>query len=176
VGIHNGRIHPASSKHADDIELNITKERDIMETTFEPSLPAFRDKITIIEAIELPVLGFLFWGLLALLSTQTPNTDLIDLIIFLVLTEGILFGSWVIYNIYIRIARAGGKFVDIGIWISASLVTGSYSFWAWTILDVNRWLMTKLFYHGEAPVEYAWSWRSKQIRKLWEQARKAANA
>ena len=63
--------------------------------------------------------------------------------------------------------------MDIGLWVIASLATGSYTFWAWTILDINRLLMAKLFYRGEAPVEYAWSVRSKQIRKLWERAQKA---
>jgi hypothetical protein len=85
----------------------------------------------------------------------------------LVIEVGLL-GSWGIYNIYIRIARAGGRRVDVGLWIIAAAATGSYTFWAWTILDINRWLMKKLFYRGEAPVEYAWSSRSKQVRKAWE--------
>jgi hypothetical protein len=95
---------------------------------------------------------------------------------YFVLTEGILLGSWVVYNVYIRIARAGGRIVDIGLWILASVLTSSYTFWAWTILDINRLLVAKLFYRGEAPVEYAWSITSKQVRKLWEQAQKTANA
>jgi len=147
-----------------------------METTFEPSFPALRDRISMIEVIELSILGFLFWALLALTSVETPNSSLFNLIIFLFLTEGLVLGSWVIYNIYIRIARAGGRLVDVGIWVLASLATGTYTFWAWTILDMNRWLVSRLFYRGEAPVEYAWSWRSKQVRKVWEQARKANSA
>jgi hypothetical protein len=75
--------------------------------------------------------------------------------------------------LYIRIARAGGKAVDIGLWVIATTVTASYTFWTWTILDVNRWLMKKLFYRGEAPVEFAWSVRSKAIRKAWEETQKA---
>jgi hypothetical protein len=89
-----------------------------------------------------------------------------------VVIEGGLLGSWAIYNLYIRIARAGGRRVDVGLWIIAAAATGSYTFWAWTILDINRWIMKKLFYRGEAPVEYAWSSRSKQVRKAWEAARK----
>ena len=100
----------------------------------------------------------------------------LDLIIFLFITEGLLLGSWAIYNVYIRIARAGGRIVDIALWVVASLATGSYTFWAWTILDVNRFIMSRLFYCGEAPLEYAWSARSKQVRKGWEQMRKAASA
>ena len=90
----------------------------------------------------------------------------------LLIIEGGLLGSWGIYNIYIRLARAGGRRVDVGLWIIAAAATGSYTFWAWTILDINRWIMKKLFYRGEAPVEYAWSSRSKQVRKAWEAARK----
>ncbi|HSJ87797.1 MAG TPA: hypothetical protein VK909_11355 [Anaerolineales bacterium] len=145
-----------------------------METTFEPSFPALRSKIIVIEAMELSVIGFLLWGLIALLSIQTPNTRLLDLLLFLVITEVVLLGSWIIYNVYIRIARLGGRFVDVGIWIIASLATGTYTFWAWTILDINRWIVSKLFYRGKAPIEYAWSWRSKQVHKFWEQAQKAS--
>jgi hypothetical protein len=140
-----------------------------METTFEPSFPALRSRITVIEALELSFIGFFLWGLIALLSAQTSNSSLLDLVLFLVVTEVLLLGSWVIYNVYIRIARLGGRFVDVGIWIIASLATGTYTFWAWTILDINRWVVSKLLYRGSAPVEYAWSWRSKQVRKFWEQ-------
>ena len=149
-----------------------TRRKYNMETTFQPSLPAFRSKLALIEAMELSVIGFVFWGLLALVPSDTPET-LVNLIIFLMIIEGFLLGSWVIYNIYIRIARAGGRTVDIVIWVLASLLTGSYTFWAWTVLDLNRWLMSKLLYRGEAPVEYAWSWRSKLMRKMWEQMEQA---
>lgn len=145
-----------------------------METTFEPSFPALRNRITILEAVELSILGFFIWCIIALLSAETPNSSFIDLAIFLVFTELVVLGSWIIYNVYIRVARAGGRFVDVGIWIIASVATGTYTFWAWTILDINRWIVSKLFYRGEAPVEYAWSWRSKQVRKLWEQAQKVS--
>jgi hypothetical protein len=144
-----------------------------METTFEPSFPVLRNRIAVIEAIELTILGSVFWGIIALLSAQTPNTSLINLVIFWFFTEAVVLGSWIIYNAYIRIARLGGRFVDVGIWIIASVATGTYTFWAWTILDVNRWILSRLLYRGEAPIEYAWSWRSKRVRKLWEQAQKA---
>jgi hypothetical protein len=145
-----------------------------MEATFESSIPSIRNKIALIEAIELFIIGSVLWTLFALLSTLTPDFSFMDLIIFFMVTQGILLGSWGIYNLYIRIARAGGRFVDIGIWVLASLATGSYTFWAWLLLDLNRFLMAKLFYRGEAPVEFAWSWQSKQVRKLWEETRKAS--
>jgi hypothetical protein len=148
-----------------------------MEATLEPSVPSIRNKLALIEAIELFSLfslGFALWCLAVNTALKQGETILgqIDLLIFL---QAAGLGSWVIYNAYIRIARAGGRTLDVIIWVLASLLTGTYTFWAWTILDVNRFIMSKLFYRGEAPVEYAWSWRSKQIRKLWEQANKASN-
>lgn len=146
-----------------------------MEATFETSVPTVRNKIALIEAIELFIIGSAFSALVALGNFMSSDPDFVGLIVFILLTHGVLLGSWAIYNAYIRVARAGGRTLDVLIWVFASLLTGSYTFWAWTILDVNRFIMSKLLYRGEAPVEYAWSWRSKQIRKLWEQAQKASS-
>jgi hypothetical protein len=143
-----------------------------METTLQPSSQSLRNKIVVIEAIELASLGFFLWCFGAFVAMRTPQASFSDQIVFLFITEGILLGSWSMYNVYIRIARAGGRFVDVGIWIIASLLTTSYTFWAWTILDLNRRFIARQFYRGEAPIEYAWSIRSKQIRKAWEKAQK----
>lgn len=143
-----------------------------METQITSPLQALRNKITLIEALELSILGFGLWVIVSLLTIGAPDVGLLNLIVVFIMIEGGLLGSWLIYNLYIRIARAGGKAVDIGLWVIATTVTASYTFWAWTILDVNRWLMKKLFYRGEAPVEFAWSVRSKAIRKAWEETRK----
>lgn len=83
---------------------------------------------------------------------------------------------WGVYLLYIRLARAGGAVVDVGLWLLMATITSSFTFWCWTVLDINRLMMAKLFYRGEAPVEYAWSARSKRRRREWEQARKAATA
>jgi hypothetical protein len=148
-----------------------------METTLQPSLQqSVRTRIAVIEFLELSLLGLGIWSLLAMVPGNPSKPSFLDLITFLFIIEGLLLGSWAIYNVYIRVARAGGRIVDIALWVVASLATGSYTFWAWTILDVNRIIMSKLFYCGEAPVEYAWSVRSKQVRKGWEQMRKATSA
>ena len=150
-----------------------------METTFESSpesaLQSIRTRITTIEAVELAAIGFALWCLFTIASPKTPDTSLLNLIVFLAIIEGMLLGSWVIYNAYIRIARAGGRIVDIAVWILATVLTSSYTFWAWSILDLNRIVMSKLFYLGEAPVEFAWSAQSKQVRKAWERVRKASS-
>ena len=138
-------------------------------------LQSLRSRIALIEFVELGSLGFALWCFFVLASTATPDSTVLDLIIFFVLTQGIILGSWAIYNTYIRIARAGGKIVDISVWILAAFLTSSYTFWAWSILDLNRILIAKFLYLGEAPVEFAWSVQSKQVRKLWERARKASN-
>lgn len=144
-----------------------------MEATIQSSSKDFRSKIAAIEAIEFALLGFGFWCYAAIISINNPDISFFDQIVFFIFTEGILLGSWAIYNGYIRVARAGGRFVDVGLWIIAALLTSSYSFWAWSILDLNRFLISRRFYRGEAPIEYAWSIRSKQVRKAWEKARKA---
>jgi hypothetical protein len=147
-----------------------------MEATLQPSSQNFRNRITAVEAIELASLGFILWLFGAILNIGNSEITFLDQLIFFIFTQGILLGSWAIYNVYIRIARAGGRIVDVSVWIFASVLTGSYTFWTWTILDLNRRFIAKQFYRGEAPVEYAWSIRSKQIRKLWEKARKTGNA
>ena len=141
-----------------------------METMLVSTPQGIRSKMATIEAVELTVLGFLFWFLIAMVNKS--NASFGELLLYFIFTEGILFGTWGIYNAYIRIARAGGRFIDIMIWVIAAMVTGSFTFWTWIILDVKRILMSKLFYRGDAPVEYAWSAHSKYMRKMWEQARK----
>ena len=145
-----------------------------METVFEPSLSPLRSRITLIEALELPLLTFGIWSLAVLIDSSDGNINFSEVFTYLIGLELIVLGSWLIYNIYIRIARAAGGRVDISLWIIASALTGSYTFWAWTILDINRLLLAKIFYQGEAPVEYAWSVKSKYVRKLWEQSQQAA--
>ena len=147
-----------------------------METAFQPSLQQnLRTRITVIEAIELALLGFGMWSLMATIPGNKSAPTFRDLINFLMIIEGILLGSWITYNVFMRLARAGGGRVDVALWMIASAFTGSYTFWAWTILDINRLLIARLFYQGEAPVEYAWSAKSKHVRKIWEKAQKAAN-
>lgn len=145
-----------------------------MEDTLQSPLQSIRNKMGMIEAIELAIIGFVLWCLVFIVTIGQPDTTFTNLLIMFIVLEGGLLGSWLIYNLYIRIARAGGRVIDILLWIVAASATASYTFWAWTILDANRWLMKKLVYRGDAPVEYAWSVRSKQIRKAWEQMRKAA--
>ena len=143
-----------------------------MENVSASSLQNVQRRITTIEALELSLLGFFLWVVVTLITMGASDGNMLNWFILLIVMEGGLLGSWVIYNLYIRIARAGGRAVDVGLWIIAATLTASYTFWAWTILDINRWLMKKFFYRGEAPVEYAWSARSKAVRKAWEEARK----
>jgi hypothetical protein len=104
-----------------------------METTMQSSFPSIRSKIALIEAFELAGLGFALWCLGAI-HAISEGESFFDQIIFFTITQGILLGSWAIYNGYIRIARAGGRIVDIGLWVIASSLTASYTLWAWSIL------------------------------------------
>lgn len=146
-----------------------------MEATFEPSISTIRTKMAAIEAIELSTIGFLFWGLIAIVPTDTP-TPISVIITGFVLIEGFLLGSWAIYLAYVRITRGLYYRLDIRLKFLIGMLTGTYTLWAWTILDINRWILAKLVYRGEAPVEYAWNSKSKLARKEWEQAQKAKQA
>lgn len=154
------------------------KENTIMEPTFEPSLPTlpnFFSKMAVIEAIELSFLGFFLSALLLLIPTETPTTLVVAIGIFIII-EAVLLGSWLIYLAYIRLTRGLYPRADIRLRLALAILTSTYTLWAWLILDLNRWILAKLIYRGEAPVEYAWSSKSKLARKEWEQARKAKNA
>ena len=144
-----------------------------METALQPSLSPLRSRITLIEAIELMLLGL---PIFLLLEVNSPTGTLPEKIYGLLSLEIFLLGSWLLYNAYIHVARAGGKTIDAIVWYLAAVVTGSYTFWAWSLLDINRLIVSKLFYRGEAPVEYAWTWRSKQVRKEWERVQKEFSA
>ena len=142
-----------------------------MENTFEPSFPSFLNKMAVIEAMELSILGFLFGGLLLLIPTETPTTLRVAVGI-LIIIQGIILGSWAIYLAYIRLTRGLYPRADFRLRIVLAILTSTYTLWAWLILDLNRWILAKLIYRGEAPVEYAWSSQSKLVRKQWEQAHK----
>ncbi|MFT3890567.1 MAG: hypothetical protein QM730_02945 [Anaerolineales bacterium] len=131
-----------------------------MDTTFQPSIPSFLKKLAVIEFFELSILGFVLWGLLMLIPTETPNT-LPILIGFFIIIEGIILGSWSIYLAYIRLTRGLYPRADLRLRIVLAIVTSTYTLWAWLFLDANRWVLAKLIYRGEAPVEYAWSSQSK---------------
>ncbi len=152
-----------------------------MEATFEPSVStlrakinAIRTKMAAIEAVELSSIGFLFWGLLMMIPTDPPATISVA-VVLLIVVEGALLGSWGIYLAYIRLTRGMYSRLDIRLRFAIAALTGLYTFWAWIILDINRWIMAKLVYRGEAPVEYLWSAKSKLARKEWETAQKAKN-
>ncbi|HEX5808038.1 MAG TPA: hypothetical protein VFY25_05190 [Anaerolineales bacterium] len=141
-----------------------------METALQPTLQQnIRTKLAVIEAIELTLLTLAFC---ALLEGTTPSENGGDVAILFSFLVVIVLGSWLIYLAYIRLSRFLPARSDIRLRFLAASLTGTYTLWAWILLDINRFIVSKLLYRGEAPVEYAWSWRSKQNRKLWEQARK----
>lgn len=146
-----------------------------MEITFQPSLPGFLKKMAVIEAMELSILGFLLWGLVVFIPTETPTT--IEMAIgFLIIIQGGILGSWAIYLAYIHLTRGLYPRADLRLRIVLAIFTSTYTLWAWIFLDINRWILSKLVYRGEAPVEYAWSSKSKLARKVWEQQQKALSS
>lgn len=146
-----------------------------------PLAERIRRNLYAIEALELgglAALGGLAIGLLAGTPVKPNEVNQFWLGLSMITTLAPLTALflWGVYLLYIRLARAGGGVVDVGLWILMAAITSSFTFWCWTALDINRFIMAKLFYRGETPVEYAWSARSKGRRREWEQARKAAMA
>lgn len=105
-----------------------------MEAVFEPSVSPIRTKMAAIEAIELSIIGTLFWGLLMLIPTETPTT-LVLAIVFFIITHGIILGSWAIYLAYIRLTRGLYPRADVRLRILLAALTSTYTLWAWIILD-----------------------------------------
>lgn len=132
-----------------------------------------RSRMAAIEAVELGVLSLGVLALMAVAGVMEAEITLVNVLATSVLIIGALFILWGSYNLYIWLARAGGGALDVGLWVIAAAATASVTFWAWSAFDVNRWILAKVFYRGAAPVEYAWSAKSKQRRKAWEAARKA---
>lgn len=127
-------------------------------------------------ALEITELFLLALAFSIILNVGVPDTSdnptLSNFTTWVFLTVAALL-AYLTYYVYIRVARAGGRIIDLIIWIVASLVTGSVTFWCWTILDANRWILRRTLYNGEAPIEYAWSTVSKARRKAWEAWREA---
>jgi hypothetical protein len=143
-----------------------------METTFQPSISSFIKKMAVIEFFELSILGLLLWGLVVFIPTETPTT--IEMAAgFLIIIQGGILGSWLIYLAYIRLTRGLYPRADVRLRIVLAILTSTYTLWTWLFLDANRWVLSKLIYRGEAPVEYAWNSQSKLNRKLWEQQQKS---
>ena len=156
-----------------------------MQTINEP-LPLgerIRGNYHLVEVIEIGALSILGAGILLLLTMvmyftggstgEDPESIFIVPVVGLCGLPLALLALWGIYLLYIRLARLGGKVVDVLLWVGCAILTSSVTFWVWSIFDVNRWIMAKLFYRGDAPIEYAWSTNSKAARKAWEAARKA---
>ncbi|MBI5950574.1 MAG: HEAT repeat domain-containing protein [Chloroflexi bacterium] len=143
--------------------------------TFKKRFARIRSNLYAIEAFEFGVLSFLagtFIGLLMIFVPDTSQTDILTKLLSgpLVFLGGFiaLVALWGVYLLYIILARAGGPIIDIGLWVLMTSITASFTFWCWTILDINRLIVSKLFYRGEAPVEYAWSHASKLRYKQWK--------
>ena len=85
----------------------------------------------------------------------------------------IVYSVWGLYLGYIRLSRAGGWFADLGVWWIVHALTAGVSAVLALLLDANRFILKLIFYRGEAPIEYAWSYGSKVRRKQWEEERKA---
>jgi len=143
----------------------------VQTTSTQPR--GLRSRLALIEAIELGGLALLVTILMIIASWSDDSVSASNVISALVLLLGGTFLAWGSYLLFIRLGRLGGSKVETALWIIAAAATASATFWIWSILDINRLIVSKLFYRGEAPVEYAWSSKSKRARKEWEAQHKA---
>ena len=130
-----------------------------------------RNNLYALELIELFILGFGFAGLVNIVTWDGNIFTAALIQIGLPLGLGVL---WLGYMLYIVVARNTGKAVDILLWVVLAIATSSFTFWYWTILDINRLIMAKLFYTAHVPIEFAWSFKSKARRKAWSKLNKEA--
>jgi hypothetical protein len=128
-----------------------------------------RRKLRLVEAIELGVLTVAL-VLLAGNNSQSGSDTLLILLSFFI--TFLFFWGW--YLLHIRLARAGGTWVDVILWIIEGVFTLGVSVVALLIFDINRFIMVRLFYRGDAPVEYACSPGSKARFKSWRDSQQAA--
>ena len=155
-------------------------------TTIKKGVAKIRSNLYAIEAIELGLLTMLFGSCFSIMMitsifiSNSSQTDIFNIILSipLLFCGGLfaLFLLWGVYLLYILLARAGGPIIDVGLWILMATITGSFTFWCWIILDINRLIVSKLFYRGEAPVEYAWSHASKRRYKEWKLRQKSVGS
>ena len=148
-----------------------------MDAQSNPPAQGIRSNLIAIEAIEQAIVFTLLYWWYTNANVEFSDVDeVISWFEFYFVLEIGLFVNWGIYNGFIRATRVCGLGRDIQLWIIWTLATGSATLFITTILDINRLIMSKLFYRGEAPVEYAWSHESKQRRRAWEADRKAVRS
>ena len=128
-----------------------------------------RNNLYVLELIELFILGFGFAGLVNIVTWDGNIFAALLIQVMIPLGLGVL---WLGYMLYIVIARNTGKVVDIFMWVVLAITTSSFTFWYWSILDINRLMIAKFFYTGHVPVEFAWSFKSKARRKVWDKLNK----
>jgi hypothetical protein len=128
---------------------------------------ALRRNLAGLEAVEMGLiwlLAGLIWAALTLLG-QVPAAW-----IWILLSLPALYLCWGSYWLYIFVSRKWGSDAEFALWLGIAAVTLSISFWVWMVLDGVRWLITRRFYQGEIPLEYACSHKSKLYRRAWDYA------
>lgn len=122
-------------------------------------LQRLRRNLLAIEACALVV-----WSVVLALLTGR-NDILLSNILALIVALGFF---WSCYLLHIRVARAGGPRVDVILLIIEAIVTVGVSIAVGIALDIHRYILAKLFYRGDAPVQYAFNPNSKVRYQEWK--------
>lgn len=137
-----------------------------------------RQNILVLEAIELTVL-FILLGLFTVwlgMSDGAPSDELlINIIVVLFVMGGAVVSvlvAWGMYLLVIRIMRR----LPLWIFVPLVIVSGGLALGVVVVIslfDLNRLMLARLLYNGEAPVEYFWSKESSQALEAWKRGERA---
>lgn len=127
-----------------------------------------RKNIYLLEIVELFALNLL-WIVWWLFSGR-PFDYLVNLIL---ISYFIVLCAWAFYLLMVFIWRTTSIWLLVGLAVlSGGIAIGVYAFLG--LFDLNRLMLDKVAYRGEAPLEYFWNKESSENLREWKKARKAA--
>jgi len=135
-----------------------------------------RGNLYALELIELTGLGFLLATFVnVVVPSQGANALAITALVQFFI-PAVFVVAWLVYAICIRLARAlGGQAGPVALWILigfAVFLSGGTIIVLITVLDLNRFLVSRLLYRGAKPVEYIWNQNSLDRRRAWDEMMK----
>lgn len=120
--------------------------------------------LEIVELFTLNLLWIIWWAF-----SGRPFDYLVNLIL---MSYFILLCAWAFYLLLIFIWRTTSIWLIIGLAVlSGGIAIGGYVFLG--LFDLNRLMLDKVAYIGEAPVEYFWNKESSANLREWKKTRQA---
>ncbi len=131
-----------------------------------------RGNLYALELVELTAWGFLLATFVNVVVPSQGSNALAITALVQFFIPAVFVAAWLIYAICIRLARAlGGQAGPMALWIGigfAIFLSGGTIVVLVTLLDLNRFLVSRLLYRGDAPAEYLWNPNSLARRRAWD--------